>query len=56
MYRYVFNNFRIFSCMFLYFRVYLIIVKILLNLLIIILIIDININLLLIKTSNTKYL
>ena len=52
MYRYVFNNFHVFSWMF---RVYLIIVKIQLNLLILILIIDININLFLIKSSNTNF-
>ena len=53
MYRYVFNSFRVFSCMFRYFRVYLIIVKMELNLLIILLIIDININLLF--NLNFKY-
>ena len=42
MYRDVFNNFRVFSCMFMYFRVYLTIVKIQLNLLIFLLIIDIT--------------
>ena len=51
MYRYVFNNFRVLSDMFVYFCVYLIIVKIQLNVFI-----DININLLLIKLSNTNYL